>query len=296
MILRLAGALIGGAISLLAIIIVSPNFDSLGAYLAALFIVFYVSAYASLGSGRVAYAGKQIGTTFALVFAGLGPPVDIYQPLWRIWGTLLGTLIVAAGAFTLWPEYAGDSLLPRLRRVIQDTLALAPRGSAASNEDEIQRVNSNAMQVLAEILEVADDAQLEGRASKVDHNAIVEAAGTLRRIANRLASISAGRIALPVPQLDPLTESVREAFFVEICQQINSWLELFSGNDCLSAGAALLMAQRNARSDFRTPLRQFRTRVEEHEFERIASWTLDQRRTILAELQSMRALEILLIE
>jgi multidrug resistance protein MdtO len=167
MILRVAGALIGGAISLLAIIIVSPNFDSLGAYLVALFIVFYVSAYASLGSGRVAYAGRQIGTTFALVFAGLGPSVDIYQPLWRIWGILLGTLIVAAGAFTLWPEYAGDSLLPRLRRVIQGTLALAPRGSAANNEDEIQRVNSDTMQVLAEILEVADDAQLEGRASRL---------------------------------------------------------------------------------------------------------------------------------
>ena len=97
-------------------------------------MIFYVSAYASLTSGRVAYAGKQIGTTFALVFAGLSPAVDVYEPLWRIWGILLGTFVVAIVAFLLWPEYAGDSLLPRLRKVIRDTLALAPGGSAANTE------------------------------------------------------------------------------------------------------------------------------------------------------------------
>jgi multidrug resistance protein MdtO len=113
MILRIVGALIGGAVSLLAIIIVTPNFETLPAYLLAVFIVFYVSAYSSLASGRVAYAGKQIGTTFALVFAGLSPALDVYEPLWRIWGILLGTLVVAIVTLLYWwPEYAGDSLLP----------------------------------------------------------------------------------------------------------------------------------------------------------------------------------------
>ena len=143
MILRIVGAVIGGAVSLLAIILVTPNFETLPAYLLAVFIVFSVSAYCSLTSGRVAYAGKQIGTTFALVFTGLSPALDIYEPLWRIWGILLGTFIVAIVALVLWPEYAGDSLLPRLRRVIRDTLALAPGGSAANTEHEIQQANSD---------------------------------------------------------------------------------------------------------------------------------------------------------
>ena len=55
---------------------------------------------------------------------------------------------------------------------------------------QIQQANSGTMRSLAEILEVADDAQVEGRTSLVNHNAIVEAASTLRRIANRLASIA----------------------------------------------------------------------------------------------------------
>src|SRR6202040_258310 len=117
MILRIVGALVGGLISLLMIIIVTPNFETLPAYLLAIFIVLYVSAYSSLSSGRVAYAGKQIGTTFVLVFAGLSPSADIYSPLWRIWAILLGTLVVTIVLVILRPDYAGDSLLPRLRKV-----------------------------------------------------------------------------------------------------------------------------------------------------------------------------------
>ena len=115
--LRIIGAMVGGAVSLLTIIIVTPNFETLPAYLLAVFIVFYVSAYSSLSSGRVAYAGKQIGTTFALVFTGLSPAHDIYLPLWRIWANWLGTPVVAFVTLMLWPEYAGDSLSPRLRKL-----------------------------------------------------------------------------------------------------------------------------------------------------------------------------------
>ena len=315
MILRIVGAIIGGAVSLLVIIIVTPNFETLSAYLLAVFIVFYLSAYCSLTSGRVAYAGKQIGTTFALVVAGLSPAVDIYEPLWRSWGILLGTCIVAIVSFILWPEYAGDSLLPRLRKVIRETLALAPGGPAASTEEDIQRANSETMRVLAEILAVADDAEVEGRTSVVNHNAIVEAAGSLRRIANRLASIATGRLAAPPPPLDPETESTRQAVFHAICQQLRSWLDFFSGDESLSAPAAQALARTHLAHDatdnkpagdaswssatasgttFRSLVERFGSRLEERQFARIERWTFEQRRAILAELQSMVRLDFLL--
>jgi hypothetical protein len=300
---------------LLAIIIVTPNFETLSAYLLTVFIVFYLSAYCSLTSGRVAYAGKQIGTTFALVVAGLSPAIDIYEPLWRIWGILLGTFIVAIVTLILWPEFAGDSLLPRLRKVIRETLALAPGGSAAGSEEAIQHANSETMRVLAEILEVADDAQVEGRTAVVNHNAIVEAAGSLRRIANRLASISTGRIAAPPPPLDPETESARQAVLDAICQQLQSWLDFFSSDESLSALAAQAIARAHLSDDsdiggpignvdsssarasgasLGRPLERFGSRLEERQFARIEAWTSDQRRAILSELQSMRRLEYLL--
>jgi hypothetical protein len=104
---------------------------------------------------------------------------------------------------------AGDSLLPRLRKVIRGTLALAAGGSATSSEGEIAATNSETMRVLAEILAVADDAELEGRCSMVDHDSIVQAAGTLRRIANQLTGISMGRIRAALSRLDDATEAVR---------------------------------------------------------------------------------------
>ena len=173
MILRTVGAVLGGLISLLAIIAVTPNFETLPSYLLATFLVLYISAYSSLSSGRIAYAGKQIGTTFLLVFAGLSPSADIYGPLWRIWGILVGTVVVTVVFFILWPEYAGDSLLPRLRNVIRDTIALSPGGPASVSEANIEAANSGTTHELAEVLEIADDARLEGRTSLIDHDALV---------------------------------------------------------------------------------------------------------------------------
>ncbi len=207
---------------------------------------------------------------------------------------MLGTLVVAFVTFLLWPEYAGDSLLPRLRNVFRATLALAPGGSAANTEDEIQQAISRTMRALAEILEVAEDARVEGRTSLVDHNAIVEATGTLRRIANRLASISTGRIVAPVPPLDPATESARETALEAIRRHLQSWLDFFSGADSLNAAAAAETARANSPDDLKTSLEQFSSRLEERRFAQFDSWTLEQRRAILAELHSMRRVEYLL--
>jgi hypothetical protein len=296
MILRIVGAIIGGAVALLLIIIVTPNFATLPSYMLAVFVVFYLSAYSSLTSGRLAYARKQMGTTFALVFTGLSPAADVYEPLWRIWGILLGTLVVAIGNSLLWPQYAGDSLVPRLRKVIRDTLELAPGGAAANTENEVQQANSETMRTLAEILEVSYDVEVEGRTSTVDHNAIVEAAGTLRRIANRLASIASGRIITPMPQLDPMTESARAAMLDGVRRHLESWLEFFSGNDSLNAAAAETIAQAQSPDDLEIPLEQLSSRLEERQFTRIGAWTLEQRRAILAELHSMRRLNYLVAE
>jgi hypothetical protein len=294
MILRIVGAVLGGLISLLTIIIVTPNFETLPAYLLALFVVFYVSAYSSLSSGRVAYAGKQIGTTFAIVFAGLSPAADVYGPLWRIWGILLGTLVVTLVFVIVWSEYAGDSLMPRLRRVIRDTLALAPGGSASASEVRIEATTSETMRLLAEILAVADDAQLEGRRCVVDHGSIVQSAGTLRRIANRLAGISMGRILTPPGRLDDETESAREATLAGIRSRLESWQVFFEASPSFDATRAA--TAEDSHGETMPGLDEFSHRLEEDSFARISDWTLEQRRSILAELQSMRRLQVLMSE
>jgi uncharacterized membrane protein YccC len=296
MYLRIAGFVIGGALSLLVIIIVSPNFEALPAYMLAVFAVFYTFAYASLGNARTSYAGKQMGVIFSLVFIGLSPSVDIYAPLWRIWGALLGCCVVAMVFFTLWPEYAGDSLLPRLRKLLANILAVAPGGSATTSEDQILKTNSETMRVLTEFLEIAEDARMEGRTCAVYHDGIVEAAGTLRRISNLLSSIAIARVLIQMPQFDLVTEVARERLFNAIRGRLSSWLHFFSGAEWFSAAAARSVAQKHSVDELAQPLNEFSSRLEEGGFARLASWPLEPRRTMLAELQSMRRLESLFSE
>ncbi|HKM99174.1 MAG TPA: hypothetical protein VJX23_01565, partial [Candidatus Binataceae bacterium] len=218
------------------------------------------------------------------------------EPLWRIWGVLLGDFVVAVVFFTLWPEYAGDSLVPRLRRVLANMLALAPSGSASSSEDQILKTNSETMRVLSEFLEIADDARMEGRTCAVYHKGIVEAAGALRRISNLLSSIATARVLTQMPQLDPVTESARERFFNAIRGQLVSWLDFYSGAESHSASAARAVAEKHSADELAEPLNEFSSHLEEGGFARLASWPLEPRRTMIAELQSMRRLEFLFSE
>jgi uncharacterized membrane protein YccC len=296
MYLRIAGAIIGGAVSLLAIIIVSPNFESVPTYMLAAFAVFYPFAYSSLGNARMSYAGKQMGVIFSLVFVGLSPSVDIYEPLWRIWGVLLGDFVVAMVFFTLWPEYAGDSLLPRLQKVISNMLALAPGGSASTSEDQILKTNSETMRVLTEFLEIAEDARMEGRTCAVYHDGIVEAAGTLRRISNRLSSIASARVLTQMPQLDSVAEFARARFFRAIRGQLTSWLDFFSGAERFNPSSARAIAEKHSGDELTEPLNEFSSLLQEGGVARLASWPLEPRRTMLAESESMRRLELLFSE
>ncbi len=296
MYLRIAGAIIGGAVSLLAIIIVSPNFETLPTYMLVAFAVFYPFAYSSLGNARMSYAGKQMGVVFSLVFVGLSPSVNIYEPLWRIWGVLLGDFVVAIVFFSLWPEYAGNSLVSRLRRVIANLLALTPGGSASSSEDQILKTNSETMGVLTEFLEIAEDARMEGRTCAVYHDGIVEAAGTLRRITNRLSSIATARVLTQMPQLDPVTELARERVFSTMRGQLSSWLDFFSGAEWFNASAARAIAEKHLAGQLAEPLNELSSRLEEHGFARLAWWPVEPRRTMMAELQLMRRLEFLFSE
>ena len=126
MILRIVGGVIGGLLALPVMMVVSPNFLSLGSYLAAFFVVLFICAYVSLSSGRLAYAGQQGGLSFIIAYASLSPNADFYAPLWRVWGIFLGLIIVTLVFLLVAPEYAGKAIVPRLRRILHSTLELLP--------------------------------------------------------------------------------------------------------------------------------------------------------------------------
>ena len=295
MILRLVGTIAGGVLTILSVIVVTPNFESLPSYMLITLAVLFISAYGSLSSSRVSYAGKQIGTTYLLAFAALSPSADVYAPLWRVWGILLGTLVVTIVFFLLWPEYAGDSLVPRILQMLRDSIALIPGHEAASDPEVLHETNAEITQLFTEILQVADDARLEGRKSLIDPDALVNASGVLRRIAHRLANLSMERIKLPLPALSPSTNDALNEVYNAVQTRLESWAQFFSRHDCLTRRALDLSAS-HSRDEIARPLEEFSMRLQANGYAEIAGWRTDQRRQILARLQSLRRVEFLISE
>ena len=289
MILRLAGGIIGGAFVILMVIVVSPNFETVPVYVIAIFLTLVVSGYTGQSSERFAYAGKQIGTTVMLAYAGLSPSVAVEAPLWRVWGILLGTFAVFLVTLTLWPEYAADSLPSRLRQLLRLTLDLAPCAAAAV--PAIRGLEAQLNGVIEQTLAVADDARLEGHASKLDPDAVVRTVGTIRRIAHRLEMISLARIVRARPELDTVTEDAIRVVLDSAVAQLRAWLGWIESPSSISSAPPGAQANLAAITQ---ALATLNVRVEADRFAQLNGWEADQRRTLFTELESLRRLEVLI--
>jgi uncharacterized membrane protein YccC len=194
--LRLAGCIVGGLAALAAMLVVSQNFESLPPYLATIFAVTMFSTYVSQSSEWLSYAGIQTGITFLICYVGLAPSTDIYRPLWRFWGIVLGLLTTGFVYLFLLPEYAGDKMIESLINLTESTLDFAKDVSEERITDgRITAVERRLSANLLELLNLAEQAKLEGRRALKCSAAAVEAAGILIRIAYRFATIARQRLS-----------------------------------------------------------------------------------------------------
>ena len=92
--LRIGGALLASLLALLLIVFVQPWTDSLTGLLAMSLPVLALAAWIAAGSERIAYAGIQIGFTFALAFLSwFAPLTNLTELRDRVLGILLGVLV-----------------------------------------------------------------------------------------------------------------------------------------------------------------------------------------------------------
>ena len=134
--LRIGGALLATLIALLLIVFVQPWTDSLSGLLAMTLPVFALAAWIAAGSERIAYAGIQIGFTFALAFLSwFGPLSNLTELRDRVIGILLGVLVSSIVHLYLWPDSEAPQLkacLAQLYRQLAQTLA--------ARDNEVQQV------------------------------------------------------------------------------------------------------------------------------------------------------------
>ncbi|MGC1678406.1 MAG: FUSC family protein [Candidatus Binataceae bacterium] len=290
MLLRLVGNVLGGALGLLAIVIVTPNFETLPVYMLVTFMGLFAADYLGLGNGQFAYAGRQMGSAFVFTWVGISPSEAITTPLYRVWGIILAMVVLTAVFILIWPEYSGDSLLPRLRKILHATLDLMPGGAAASSVRKIHDTSGGITRQLADLLGIADDARIEGQASRIDPDATVNASGTLRRIAHRVSAISRERIEAPRPALSAQTEAAHDRILAAMRARLESWRDHFDGPNCGSSRAALAIANNRVSDDIEGPLSDFTQSVGANGFAEIAGWPTPMRLELMSEIASLRRL------
>jgi hypothetical protein len=289
MILRFVGAAMGGILSLGAIIISSPNFETILSYMIVCFIVFYIAAYIGLSGGGLGYAGKQAGTTFALVFIALSPSIEVAEPLYRLWGILLGVMVVGLVFLVLAPEYAGESMVPRLGKMLEALLSLMPGSPRHLSEDEIQAIEVDSAKTLSELLEIADDARIEGRRSIVDPDAIIETVGTLRRITHRLASAAVALNQIKLPPLTPEIDSTRAHFNRTFTEHFRDCLDFVNGR---SQGVSRVIPSWDE-AGARNLLEALEREIAADNFAALSTLLVQERRTLLAEIENFSRLTVL---
>ena len=144
--LRLAGACIGGALGIGAILLVMPSLNDLGGLLALLAPVLLISAWIASGSERTAYCGMQIALGFLVaVLQGYGPTLDMQTARDRIIGVLIGDVAILAVFTTIWPVKIDSVVRARLADALDrlaDLLELSHRGdddTLLGREDHLRR-------------------------------------------------------------------------------------------------------------------------------------------------------------
>ncbi|MGJ3285931.1 FUSC family protein [Klebsiella michiganensis] len=134
--LRIGGALLATLIALLLIVFVQPRTDSLSGLLAMTLPVFALAAWIAAGSERIAYAGIQIGFTFALAFLSwFGPLSNLTELRDRVIGILLGVLVSSIVHLYLWPDSEAPQLKARLAQLYRQLAQ-----TLAARDDEVQQV------------------------------------------------------------------------------------------------------------------------------------------------------------
>jgi len=127
--LRLIGALLGGLAALTVISGAIPNMTTLPALLVISSVFFALAGYVTAGSARISYAGVQIGMAFAVgVLDTTGPTVNLFPPVNRVLGIVLGNVVTAAVFSFVAPVFAGEQMVRSVAAALRHIAALLRLG------------------------------------------------------------------------------------------------------------------------------------------------------------------------
>jgi hypothetical protein len=250
-----------------------------------------LSTYVAQSSEWLGYAGIQTGLTFLICYVGLAPASDIYRPLWRFWGIVLGVLTTGFVFLFLWPEYASDKVIESLAKLMRTALAF---GKAVAEEKitegRIAAVERRSSANLFEVLNLADQARLEGRRGSANSAAAIEAAAIVIRIAYRFKIIARVRLSGSEAALPQDAQEHCAALEQEYCAALESQLGKCESIGAPDESAASSTASRQPVVSTTRTIHELTTGA----MSEGADWSAHAHSDLAAQLESYRRLPILL--
>ena len=125
-ILRLAGAVVGGLLGVVALMYIFPNVDSLGGFWFPFAAVTALAAYVHFGSPRISYCGFQIALAFfKCALQSYGTYTELRVVRDRFVGIALGLIVFGVINSRLWPVSALETMRAKLADILRVLARLA---------------------------------------------------------------------------------------------------------------------------------------------------------------------------
>jgi multidrug resistance protein MdtO len=124
--LRFSGALVGGLLGFLSILLFIPSMVSITSLVLLVAAGAAIAGWVDLGSARISYAGAQIALAFFMcVIQGFAPEWHFDTIRDRLVGILLGNVVITLVFLYVWPVDAVTALWRNLAAALRTTARLA---------------------------------------------------------------------------------------------------------------------------------------------------------------------------
>jgi multidrug resistance protein MdtO len=139
LLLRLSGAVIGGAIAGLCIVFVLPHLTDIGQLCLLVAVVSVGAAWVATSSELLSYAGMQIAFAFFLgVLQGYAPATDLTVLRDRVAGILLGNIVITIIFSSFWPQSARAGIRAALAEALRAIGAVIRRPAGEARMRTVQ--------------------------------------------------------------------------------------------------------------------------------------------------------------
>ncbi|MCS0501941.1 FUSC family protein [Ancylobacter mangrovi] len=210
--LRITGCLIGAAMGVGSILFVMPHLQSIGGLMALVLAGTLVGGWVSSGNERISYGGVQIALAFLLtVVQGFGPTLDLGTARDRIFGILLGNLVVYLIFTQVWAVSIESAARSRLAGALTSLARLA-RMTPRDRDGAVAQLAAVEHE-LARCADMIELIPLEPRQVRPTEKAEAELRVANRELEalGRAAFLSGDDLTALAPRLDQLADAIRKA-------------------------------------------------------------------------------------